>query len=131
MQYGAVRLAELFVRSLPPQGLARLADVAGRLWYALDGRRRERASENLRVAFGQLPAPERIRLAQRAFGQLLRVPLEVLAAPRFVPDLRRLRMRVNAKGDYDCGVRGNLRVREELGPMGSHRSTWDVELHHP
>ncbi len=121
MQYGAVRLAELFVRSLPPAGLARLADAAGRLWYALDGRRRERASENLRVAFGSLPASDRILLAQRAFGQLLRVPLEVLAAPRFVPDLKRLKIRVRALGDYDlfcadvAAGRGGLVVAGHLG----------------
>lgn len=121
MQYGVVRLVELFVRALPPGGLARLADGAGRIWYAVDGRRRGRAHENLRVAFGDLPQAQRVLLARRAFGQLLRVPLEVLAAPRFVPDLRRLTSRVRALGDYKlfcddvAAGRGGLVVAGHLG----------------
>ena len=50
LAYGGVLLAEGMVRSLPAPTALRLGDRAGDLWRRLDGRRRDRAREGLRVA---------------------------------------------------------------------------------
>ena len=118
-------LVELFARMLTARGVGAFASGAGRLWYRLDARRRGRASENLRVAFPALGEEERAALAERAFGQLLQVPLEVLTSRRFLPDFRALRGKVVPHGDYEAFREDVARGRGGL-LVAAHLGSWEV-----
>lgn len=101
LQYAGFLLVELLVRSLSARAAAGLASVGGSAWYLVDRRRRLRATENLRIAFGAtLPPGERARLARGAFTSLLRVALEVLQQPRLLKCARDLDRRVWLHGDW-------------------------------
>jgi KDO2-lipid IV(A) lauroyltransferase len=122
LAFGVVRLLEGFARSLPPESFGRVTRALGAAWYALDARRRGRALENLRVAYGaDLSDAARRDLARRSMGELIRVPLEVLAQPRYLRTLRSLIRRLTISGDFDAfradvlAGRGGLIVTGHLG----------------
>ena len=126
LQYAAVRFAEALVRSFPPAALPFVARAAGWCWWALDGRRRERARENLRVAFGAgLDDTARRALVRRSFASLLGVPLEVLLQPRLLSHPADLRRRVRLLGDWD-------QLRSEVAAGGGglivtgHLGNWEL-----
>jgi KDO2-lipid IV(A) lauroyltransferase len=120
--YLALLGIELLVRSLPPRAAFALADLAGRAWYRLDGRRRQRARQNLAVAArGGLAVPDPEALVRRAFRELMRVPVEALAFPRWFPSSRAALRRCRLYGDWArlgedlAGGRGGLFVSGHLG----------------
>lgn len=100
--YALLRLGETLVRSLPPAAAMRLGDACGTVWYLVDGRRRRRAGENLRVAFGEPPNPAtRRRLVHATFRSMARVPFESLFMPRMLGSHRRFERRCRLLGDVD------------------------------
>lgn len=115
-------LVELVARSLPPRAVGPLSEVGGSLWWALDARRRRRASENLRVAFGDALTPREQRARVRsAFVGMLRVPLEVFLQPRILRTPRDVARRTRVHGDEQAlradwaAGRGGLIVTGHLG----------------
>ena len=81
LAYAVLRLGETLVRALPPEAAMRLAEGLGTAWFWIDGRRRKRAAENLRVAFGAAENQRARRAEIRAvFKHLARTPVEQLAA---------------------------------------------------
>jgi KDO2-lipid IV(A) lauroyltransferase len=125
LQLGAVRFVELFARTLTGPAVARLAAIAGRVWFRLDARRRRRALENLRVAFPGLREEDRADLARRAMGQLIQVPLEVLTSSRFLPDMRALERQVVPHGDYEQFRQDVARGAGGL-IVAAHLGSWEV-----
>lgn len=125
LELGGVVLAETFARTLTGPAVGRVAAAAGRAWYRLDGRRRRRALENLRVAFPGLPEAQRAQLARRAMGQLLLVPLEVMTSTRFLPTLAVLERRVEQHGDWQA-FHADVARGEGGIVVAAHLGSWEV-----
>ncbi len=126
LAYSAVLLVELLVRCLPPRGAEMLADGAGALWYRLDGRRRQRAAEGIRVAMGGgLQVEDPVALARAAFGSLIRVPIEVIRFRRYFRSSRELLRRCSFVGDFR---RLHADLAENTGGLfvSGHLGNWEV-----
>lgn len=124
--YAALRLGETLVRSLPPRAAVALGDACGAIWYVLDRRRRRRAAENLRVAFGdELDATARRRLIRQVFQSLARVPFESLLMPRLLGSRRRFFRRCRMRGDVEAFFH-----HAEHGPaailVSGHLGNWEL-----
>jgi KDO2-lipid IV(A) lauroyltransferase len=114
------------VRSLPPRAALALASAAGDVWHAVDGRRRGRVWENLRVAFGPpRDLEERRRFVRRVFRQMMRVPVEVLLFPRLLRGRRDLERRCRLLGDWDLVAEDRDRGRGGLIVTG-HLGNWEL-----
>lgn len=124
--YGAVLLVELLVRCLSPRAADALAEGAGALWYRVDGRRRARAAASIAVADrGGLPVNDPIALSRRAFGSLMRVPIEVMRFRRYFRSSRGLLRRCRFVGDFHL-------LQEDLAQntgglfVSGHLGNWEV-----
>jgi len=122
VQYAAVLLVELLIRSLPPRTAQGFADGVGWLWYRLDRRRRDRALESIGVARrGGLPVEDDEALALAACQSLMRVPLEMLLFRRYIRSSREAVARCSFHGDWELLLadlksgRGGLFVSGHLG----------------
>ncbi|MGE0393234.1 MAG: lysophospholipid acyltransferase family protein [Vicinamibacterales bacterium] len=78
LEYLLVRLVQWLVRPLPIRVLRRIGGPLGLLVYALDGRHRRIAIENLIAAFPGRPPRECRRIARHVFRHVGRLLLEVL-----------------------------------------------------
>ncbi len=125
LELGGVVLAETLARTLTGPAVGRVARAAGRAWYRLDGRRRRRALENLRVAFPALAPSQREDLARRAMGQLLQVPLEVMTSSRFLPTLEVMRRQVQQHGDWEAFHADVARGAGGI-VVAAHLGSWEV-----
>jgi Kdo2-lipid IVA lauroyltransferase/acyltransferase len=125
LELGVVTLVEGVARTLTGPSVGRAARALGRGWYALDRRRRDRALENLRVAFPALSFEARRRLARASMGHLLQVPLEVMTSARFLPDVASLERRVRVFGDYEAFRADVHRGRGGL-VVAAHLGSWEV-----
>lgn len=121
-----LRLARAVVCALPPHSLPTVARMVGLAWYAWDGRRRLRAAENLRVAFG----PDRSeaatgRFVRSVFCHMARVPLEVLWCDRLLRTDRQVRRRCRFHGDWP---RAPLTTDDSQGGVVffGHLGGWEV-----
>jgi KDO2-lipid IV(A) lauroyltransferase len=115
----AIRLAEWLVRSLPPEALLSGAAMAGDVWRAIDGRRRDRVRENFRLAFGDGRAPAGVG-SQEAFRSMARVPAELMLVPRLLDSERAVARRIRYLGDWpalaeDARRGGGVVVTGHLG----------------
>lgn len=117
---------ELVTRSIPPRGLVALADLLGRLWYALDGRRRSRARESLRIAsLGGLRIADREALVRQTFQALMMIPIEVLVFPRYARTTRDVLRRVTFYGDI-AGFRDDVRAGRGGVAIAGHLGSWEL-----
>jgi KDO2-lipid IV(A) lauroyltransferase len=122
---GGLFLADLVLRSLPLRAALGVADVAGAVWFALDGRRRRRARESLRVAgFGGSAAGER-DLLRGTFRSLMRVPVEVFLFPRHFRRAEDVQRRCRLVGDWERLLEDMLRGRGGI-VMGGHLGNWEL-----
>ncbi len=119
-------LLELIVRSIPPRGLVALAALLGRLWYALDGRRRARARESLRIAgLAGLQVADPEALVRQTFQALMMIPLEVLVLPRYARTTRDILRRVTFYGDVS-GFRDDVHAGRGGVAMAGHLGSWEL-----
>ncbi|MHC5010238.1 MAG: lysophospholipid acyltransferase family protein [Planctomycetota bacterium] len=124
--YGGVLLAEMVVRSLPLPAAMAVADAAGTLWHALDGRRRRRARENIAVAErGGLPVGDARALVRASLRSLIRVPVELFVFPRYFGRAHEVRRRVRFYGDWPQLRRDILSGRGGL-IVGGHVGNWEL-----
>ncbi|MCP5071055.1 MAG: lysophospholipid acyltransferase family protein [bacterium] len=125
LQYLLMRLAEALVQSLPPPAAQRVGDVAGDVWWAVDRRRRKRASENLRVAYPELPPAERQALVRACFRSMARVPVETMFAERLLPDWEAILRRCVIEGDLDR-LRRHAQAGEAIMVVTGHLGNWEL-----
>ena len=78
IEFLAVTLVRALTRALPRRASLVVGDVLGRLFYILDGRRRELAVENLRTAFPSRTDRECRELLRSTFGHFGRHVIELL-----------------------------------------------------
>jgi len=63
---------------IDPVRAGRIADRIGAMWFAMDGRHRKVAMDNLAMAYGDALPPDAIRpMARRVFGQISRIVFEI------------------------------------------------------
>lgn len=107
----------------------RLAEGLGAAWYCLDGRRRRRAAENLRVAFGAPEDPRARRtLIAAVFRNLARTPVEQLFAARLLRTAAQIRARVHLAGDVEAFQR-RIRSGDAALFVEGHLGNWEVGAH--
>ena len=126
LQFALFLLVELLVRSIPGSAVPAVSEALGTGWFLVDRRRRRRAAENLRVAFGPSQDPrERRRLVRAAFVSLVRVPLEVLLQPRLLGRYRDFKRRVALHGDWQ-EMWDRARRGEGGLLVGGHLGNWEL-----
>ncbi len=124
-----LHLGEMLVRGLPPAGALHLADLLGTVWYLVDGRRRRRASENLRIAFGDELAPSAQRaLIRSVFRNMARVPFEGLFLPRLLGSRRAFERRCRLLGDVEQ-LRAHLDQQRPSVMVTGHLGNWEIAAH--
>ncbi len=82
LEFAAYRLAQLGAGALGPQALARIGSLAGDVFLAASARRREILRFNLRLAFPEMTAAERSRMARAVSRHFGRVSLDILRLQR-------------------------------------------------
>ena len=82
LQYLGLRLASMALHSLPVELNLQSAKLLGTLLYLLDRKHRDRAHENLRRSFPDMPEGQRRRLALRSQQELVMLGVEVLFTTR-------------------------------------------------
>ena len=124
--YGGLLLLEFLTRCIPPRLATQIADGAGRFWYAVDGRRRRRAFESLKVAErGGLEVKDREALVRRTFQTLMHIPIEVMAFPRYFRNPRDVIRRCQFFGDWEA-FREDLEKGEGGLFVSGHLGSWEL-----
>lgn len=85
LEYALARGAIALLDALSPPAATRLAEFVGSLWYALAGRRRRVAIDNIRSA-GIADGTAAEAIARASFRHLAVVAVETLKAPRIITD---------------------------------------------
>lgn len=108
----------------PVSVLRAIGSAVGTVWWAVDGRHRRTALENVRLAFGgALPPGEARRLVRRSIRHLAQVTVDMLAAERYLAEDLAARVRIeglehlraaHARGKGVIGVTGHLGQWEYL-----------------
>jgi Kdo2-lipid IVA lauroyltransferase/acyltransferase len=76
--YHIITVFFLLLGRIPPKTAARIADMVGRLWFALDRRHRRVAIENLTMVYGNEMSPDEIRhFALQVFKSLSLIVFEI------------------------------------------------------
>jgi KDO2-lipid IV(A) lauroyltransferase len=83
LEYAGLRVGLFLIDRLPPAITARLATVTADLWYALDGRRRRIAHDNIRRSGIATERREVGRIARASFRHLPLLVLESLRSGKF------------------------------------------------
>ena len=125
LQYLLMRLAEALVRSLPPAAAMRMGDVVGTIWWAVDRRRRKRASENLRIAYPHLDDAARRDLVRASFKSMARVPIETMFAERLLPSWDAVLRRCRIEGDLER-LRRHALARDAVMVVTGHLGNWEL-----
>ena len=84
LQYLALRVTSMILHSFPVGLNLMSARFLGDLLFFLDRKHRERALENLRRSFPDMPEPQRRRLARSSQQQLVMLGVEVLFTTRLI-----------------------------------------------
>jgi KDO2-lipid IV(A) lauroyltransferase len=125
LAYAALRAVEALLLVLPSDVVEATARAVGRAWFRLDGRRRRTAAENLRVAFPDLSATRRSRLARAAFEHAFVMATEVVTRPRRLSRLPLVLRRGRYFGDQEV-----LRAELHRGITGivltAHVGNWEL-----
>ena len=83
-QYVGLRTAAMLLCSFPVGANLRAARKLGNLMYVFDRKHRDRAMENLRRAFPEMPDDRRAALARRSMQHLIMLAVETLFTTRLV-----------------------------------------------
>ncbi len=124
--FQGVLLVEFLARSLSPQAAAGMAEACGRVWYWVDGRRRARARESLRIArAGGLAVSDPEALVKASLGSLMWVPLEVMTFPRYLRTARDAIDRCRFYGDW-AGFARDLAAGRGGVVLAGHLGSWEL-----
>ncbi len=123
--YLVCRLVLAAVSAVPRRAAALLIDWVAAVFYCVDTRHRRIADVNLRIAFPELPARERKRIARRSFQNTGRNLLEVSRLHRLTPD------NISSLADYDPSYGLNnyeaaCKTGKPLLYLTGHFSAWEL-----
>lgn len=125
LEHGAYLAARGLLRLLPHQVARRLGRRLGDLTWLAAGGRREVTRNNLALAFPELPASERERLARESFRHLGANLCDTLSAMRF--DLVALCRRLALEGwDHLAEAKGRGRG---FFVLSAHLGHWEIAAH--
>jgi len=125
--YLCVRLALSFGARLPPTVTARVARVAGALFYYAARRRRRIALRNLDIAFlDSRTARQKRRIARASFTHLVEVVISLAGRERWFPPTR-LNERFTTTPEDDARLR--WQPGQPLAVLAGHAGDWEMAQH--
>lgn len=121
--YHLLSLASRLFCLLPERVTVALAELVGRVWYALDGRRRRIARSNITLAFPEWPWRRVCATARAAFMHFARSAMEFFRRPLYL-DPAYLERHVRIDGE------DNMRAAVEQGRgvvlLLAHWGNWEI-----
>ncbi len=125
LAYVATRAMLGLFGCLPRAAAAHLLDLLAAYAYLVDPRHRHIARVNLTIAFPDLDARERDRIARASFRNTARNLLEINRLPRLKPE----RISTLVEYDQDCGL-NNFEIANSQGKgilyLTGHFSAWEL-----
>jgi len=122
LEYGAYLAAYRLARQLPPRSLAQLGAALGLAYFRVGRRRREVLRFNLQLAFPELAAAERERMAREVARHFGRIALDALR----IQKLRReeLEREVSVVGEEH--LQAALGHRRGIFVLSAHVGLWEI-----
>lgn len=132
LEYWAVRLIILAVRSLPLAFLKLFGTLAGNAFFALVKRRREIALDNLRHALGDVMGEEALRdIARESCRSLILTFLEMIRFHFSLPDMDAVRERTARSSQLMAALDKARHIHDETGGcifVTPHIGNWELLL---
>ncbi|MCA1296996.1 lysophospholipid acyltransferase family protein [Stappia indica] len=129
LEWALLRSGVALVRLMPPTMAARVIGKGWR-WVAPFNRRHQRALENIRHAFPDMPPEQREALARDAWENLGQVMAETLQLDRLVADPSRFEFDVDgvreAVGDGGAVIVSMHAGNWEVTALGGHAAGWQT-----
>jgi KDO2-lipid IV(A) lauroyltransferase len=123
------RVFEALLRSLPPETLASLLGLVGRVFYVVGRRRRRIALENLRMVFGdRLSESERRRIAAASFESFGRTMAETLLAERQMASRDAVLARMRRVGPDWAKLEEDVAAGRGGMIVTAHMGNWEVSV---